>query len=50
MAVTVTIKDESGSGRVAGALTLDGADERITLRNLVRTRVREELHLSEAER
>jgi hypothetical protein len=43
MAVTVTIKDESGSGRVAGALTLDGIDERITLRDLVRTRVREEV-------
>jgi hypothetical protein len=43
MAVTVTVKDESGSGRVAGALTLDGVDERITLRDLVRTRVREEV-------
>ena len=43
MAVTVTIKDESGSGRVAGALTLDGIHERITLRDLVRTRVREEV-------
>lgn len=43
MAVTVTIKDESGSGRVAGALTLDGIDGRITLRDLVRTRVREEV-------
>jgi hypothetical protein len=43
MAVTVTIKDESGSGRVAGVLTLDGVDERITLRDLVRTRVREEV-------
>jgi hypothetical protein len=43
MAVTVTITDESGSGRVAGALTLDGIDERITLRDLVRARVREEV-------
>jgi hypothetical protein len=43
MAVTVMIKDESGSGRVAGTLTLDGVDERITLRDLVRTRVREEV-------
>jgi hypothetical protein len=43
MAVTVTITDESGSGRVAGTLTLDGVDERITLRDLVRTRVREEV-------
>lgn len=37
------IKDESGSGRVAGALTLDGVDERISLRDLVCTRVREEV-------
>jgi hypothetical protein len=43
MTVRVTITDESGSGRVAGALTLDGIDERITLRDLVRTRVREEV-------
>jgi hypothetical protein len=43
MAVTVTINDESGSGRVTGTLTLSGIDERVTLRDLVRTRVREEV-------
>ena len=43
MPITVTIKDESGSGRVAGTLTLDGIGERVTLRDLVRTRVREEV-------
>lgn len=43
MPITVTIKDETGAGRVAASLTLDGVDERITLRDLVRTRVREEV-------
>jgi hypothetical protein len=43
MLITVTIKDETGAGRVAASLTLDGIDERITLRDLVRTRVREEV-------
>jgi hypothetical protein len=43
MPITVTITDESGSGRVAGTLTLDGIGERLTLRDLVRTRVREEV-------
>jgi hypothetical protein len=43
MPITVTIKDETGAGRVTASLTLDGIDERITLRDLVRTRVREEV-------
>jgi hypothetical protein len=43
MLITVTIKDETGAGRVAGSMTLEGVDERITLRDLVRTRVREEV-------
>jgi hypothetical protein len=43
MPITVTIKDESGSGRGAASITLDGIAERITLRDLVRTRVREEV-------
>lgn len=43
MPITVTIKDETGTGRVAASVTLDGVDERITLRDLVRTRVREEV-------
>jgi hypothetical protein len=40
---TVTIKDESGTGKVAASITLDGIADRITLRDLVRTRVREEV-------
>jgi hypothetical protein len=43
MRITVTIKDETGAGRVMGAMTVDGVDPRITLRDLVRTRVREEV-------
>jgi hypothetical protein len=43
MPITVTIKDETGAGRVTAAITLDGVDQRITLRDLVRTRVREEV-------
>ncbi len=43
MPITVTIKDESGSGRVGAQMTLDDIAERITLRDLVRTRVREEV-------
>jgi hypothetical protein len=41
--VTVTIKDQSGAGKVALAITLEGIDSRITLRDLIRTRVREEV-------
>jgi hypothetical protein len=40
---SVTIKDQSGAGRVAASITLDGIADRITLRDLVRTRVREEV-------
>jgi hypothetical protein len=42
MPIMITIRDESGSGRVAGTLTF-GVDEKVTLRDLVRTRVREEV-------
>jgi hypothetical protein len=49
MPITVTIRDESGSGRVAGTLTLDGIVERVTLRDLVRARVREEVARYNAE-
>ncbi|HEY6496258.1 MAG TPA: hypothetical protein VIZ43_23505 [Trebonia sp.] len=31
MPITVTITDESGTGRVAAAMTLDGIAERITV-------------------
>jgi hypothetical protein len=43
MSISVTIKDESGAGKVAATLTLDGIDSHITLRDLIRTRVREEV-------
>jgi hypothetical protein len=41
--ISVTIMDQPGAGRVAAAITLDGIDSRITLRDLIRTRVREEV-------
>jgi hypothetical protein len=41
--ITVTIKDQSGAGKVAATITIDGIDRCITLRDLIRTRVREEV-------
>ena len=41
--ITVTIKDQSGAGKVAATITLEGIDSPITLRDLIRTRVREEV-------
>jgi len=41
--ISVTIKDQSGAGRVAATMTLDGIDSRITVQDLIRTRVREEV-------
>jgi hypothetical protein len=41
--ISVTIKDQSGAGMVAATMTLDGIDSRITVRDLIRTRVREEV-------
>jgi hypothetical protein len=38
----VTIKDLSGAGKVAATMTLDSIDSCITVRDLIRTRVREE--------
>jgi hypothetical protein len=46
----VTIKDESGSGRVAAAVTLKTGAERVTLRDLITTRVREEVARYNAQR
>jgi len=40
---TVIIKDESGSGRNTASVTLEVGAERITLRDLITTRVREEV-------
>ena len=41
--VTVTIKDMTNAGTVRGTITLDGVDSSITLRELIRTRVREQV-------
>ena len=41
--ISVTVMDQSGAGKVAATITLDGIDSRITLRDLIRTRVREEV-------
>ena len=43
MPITVEIKDQSGAGRVGATTTLEGISSMITLRDLVRTRVREEV-------
>ena len=39
----MTIKDQSGAGKVAATMTLDGINSCITVRDLIRTRVREEV-------
>ena len=41
--ISVTIMDQSGAGKIAATIMLDGVDSRITLRDLIRTRVREEV-------
>jgi hypothetical protein len=41
--ISVTITDQSGPGKVATTITLHGIGSRITLRDLIRTRVREEV-------
>ncbi|MGW7681704.1 hypothetical protein ACWGID_13240 [Kribbella sp. NPDC054772] len=43
MSITVRIIDVSGTGRVGATTTLEGISDRIALRDLVRTRVREEV-------
>jgi hypothetical protein len=43
MGVTVTVQDETRPGAVAGTLTLEDVPAAITLRDLIRTRVREEV-------
>jgi len=47
---SVTVRDESRPGRVVGELVLEGLPERITLRELIRTRVREEVAIANLER
>ncbi len=48
MAVTVTVRDESSPGKVSGTLTLVDIPAALTLRDLIRTRVREEVALANA--
>jgi hypothetical protein len=43
VAVTVTIRDQTGAGRVASETTIEGVSERTTLRDLIATRVRDEV-------
>lgn len=43
MGVTLTIHDERAPGKPTGSITLEDVPSRITLRDLIRTRVREEV-------
>jgi hypothetical protein len=49
MSLSVTIRDESSPGRESGSFLLEGISTRITLRDLIRTRVREEVAKANAE-
>lgn len=40
---TLTIHDRTATGRPVDSLTIDGLPDRITVRDLIRTRVREEV-------
>jgi hypothetical protein len=40
---TLTIHDRTATGRPVDSLTIDGLPDRITIRDLIRTRVREEV-------
>ena len=41
MGITVTVRDQSSTGRATGAVELEDIPAAITLRDLIRTRVRE---------
>ena len=43
MSITVVVRDESSTGRATGSVQLAGLSPAITLRDLIRTRVREEV-------
>lgn len=43
MAITMTIRDETTSGKTTNELTLDFLNERITVRELIRSRVYQEV-------
>lgn len=41
--VMVTVQDRTGAGKLTGTITLAGIDSRITVRDLIRTQVREDV-------
>ena len=43
MGITVTVRDQSSTGKPTGAVELEDIPAAITLRDLIRTRVREEV-------
>jgi hypothetical protein len=43
MAITLTVRDQSASGRATGKVVLEDLPAALTLRDLIRTRVREEV-------
>jgi hypothetical protein len=43
MAATITVRDETAGGKAINELTLDVLDERITVRELIRSRVYQEV-------
>lgn len=43
MSITVTIKDQTGAGRVGSTTTVEGISSKTSLRDLIRTRVREDV-------
>ena len=49
MSVTVTVRDESSTGRATGLVVIEGIPATITLRDLIRTRVRDEVARYNAE-
>ena len=49
MGVTVTVRDETRPGSASSTLTLDDVPAAITLRDLIRTRVREEVARANAD-
>lgn len=49
MGITVTVRDQSSTGKSTGAVELEDIPTDITLRDLIRTRVREEVARYNAE-
>jgi hypothetical protein len=49
MGITVTVRDQSSTGRATGSVELEDIPSAITLRDLIRTRVRDEVARYNAE-